>query len=96
MKKWWTMKILTYKCPKCKDRIYSRAHYDFISCSCESISLDGGHYDADIHQFVPERLIGNLEFSEWEKISKEIDIDVSENILYSDWNYGKDKYGIIR
>ena len=36
------MKVYTVKCPKCGDRIYSRARHDFRYCSCNYLFVDGG------------------------------------------------------
>ena len=95
MKRRLKMKILIYKCPKCGDKLYSRAHYDFRYCSCKHIALDGGHWNTDIQQFEPERLIGNLEWDEWNNISQIIEVKVTEKQLYDDWNHSIDKYGKI-
>lgn len=30
------------QCKKCLDIIYSKHHYDFVWCSCNSVGIDGG------------------------------------------------------
>lgn len=86
------MKIQTYKCVKCKDEIYSRAHYDFNSCECEHISVDGGHLDLETFIFTPERLIGGAISAQ----TRVVDVDVTEKQLYDDWNESKNEYGRIQ
>jgi hypothetical protein len=31
------------KCLKCGDVVESRSHWDFVTCSCGALSVDGGH-----------------------------------------------------
>ena len=84
------MKVNAIRCKKCGDIIYSRSRHDFHWCSCESCAIDGG--------FDYIKITGNP--SDWENIKVNILDDKSDNevkmILLDDWNYGKDKYGIIK
>ena len=81
------MKIAGYQCPKCGDIVYSRARHDMRYCSCGKMAVDGGFnytrmvYDPDIDDLDIKRI--------------EVDIDATSEILYSDWNKGIDKYGLI-
>ena len=78
------MEINAIKCKKCGDIIFSRARHDFHSCSCESIYIDGG--------FDYCRMAGaptNIE-------SCKIQLDITKEELFDDWNNGNDKYGLIK
>jgi hypothetical protein len=74
------MNIHAIKCLSCGDVIYSRARHDFYSCKCGEASIDGGF---DYMRIMAEK--------GYEPI--EIDIDVTEEDLYDDWNKGIDKFG---
>ena len=79
-------KVTAIKCPKCGDIIFSRALHDFHSCSCNTISIDGG--------FAYTRIL----FSTGIKKSPEpFDLEVEQTPmeLYEDWNFSKDKFGVI-
>jgi len=82
------MKIKVVRCNNCKDYIFSRAPHDFRSCSCGSISVDGGRYDIKDDMFSYERLIGNSDNFEggWRN-NWIIELDVTPKELYDDWNY---------
>jgi len=78
------MKISTYECPKCKDKIFSRAHHDWRECSCGEIFVDGGFEYIRVGYITePPPMI-------------EVEIDVTKKKLYDDWNNRTDKYGIIK
>ena len=79
------MKVYTVKCPKCGDRIYSRARHDFRYCSCNYLFVDGGFE----YTRIGAESLDNID-------AKEIDIDVTEKELYDDWNKNINKYGIIK
>lgn len=79
------VKVNCIQCPNCKDIIYSRAHYDFHTCSCKGIFIDGG--------FEYTR-IGGKYCNDIQLFTKFIQ-DATRQILYNDWNNRKDKYGII-
>lgn len=83
------MKVQVYRCKRCDDRIYSRAKYDLRSCSCGSLIVDGGHSDGI--NWVNERIMGEtIPKPEW------IVIDVTEPLLFDDWNMKRDKLGLIK
>lgn len=87
------MKIVIRPCTKCGEGIYSRAPYDYISCSCGAISVDGGELDLDSGIFGATRSIGKPEnFGKWYIM----DIDVTALELYDDWNKGENKYGRVK
>jgi hypothetical protein len=75
------MKIRAIRCPNCRDIIYSRALHDFRECSCKSIYIFGGLEIPTYGRGMPE---------------VELDLDVTRQELYDDWNEGKDKLGLIR
>ena len=76
------MKISAIRCnAECEDIIYSRATHDNMTCSCGHCSIDGG--------FDYNRVSGL--FSAF----VEIDVDVTKEKLYHDYNYSKDVYGRI-
>ena len=77
------MQIIANECPNCHDILYSRANHDFRTCGCGDTSVDGGPG------------IGRVVYKDKLPKSIEIDVDVTEQQLYDDWNYKKDKYGII-
>ena len=79
------MKIQAIKCKNCGDTVYSRALHDFRKCSCGYIGIDGG-FD-----------YGKIVFhnaNDFESI--EIEVDATKQDLYNDWNYGINKYGLIK
>ena len=85
------MKIRSVICPYCKDIIYSRAHYDFRSCGCGKTSVDGGNGDKDNWGY--ERVLYKPDAEVPESVQVEVDTTPQE--LYDDWNYSKNKLGII-
>lgn len=84
------MLVKGIRCKNCGDIIYSRAHHDFRWCSCEKCAIDGG--------FDYYRIIGDKD--DWElmeiDILKDKDHDEVLKILYDDWNFEKNKYGMIK
>ena len=77
------MKIIATECPNCFNILYSRAQHDFRTCGCGNTSVDGGQLKARVlYKDKPPKSI-------------EIDVDVTEQQLYDDWNNRKDKYGIV-
>lgn len=78
------MKINAYKCKECGDIIYSRARHDMRYCSCGNIFVDGGF----------DYFRGGAKISGPE--SADIDIDITKQELFDDWNNRTDKYGIIK
>jgi ribosomal protein L37AE/L43A len=79
------MKVQTVNCPKCGERIYSRARHDFRYCSCKYLFVDGG---TKYLRFGAK----DLE----DIVVMEVEIDVTEKELYDDWNKGTDKYGGVK
>lgn len=76
------MKISAIQCPLCHDTIYSRARHDFRYCSCKNVFVDGG-----------------LDYfrAGWDQKGEtiELEMEVTEQELYNDWNYRHDKFGVI-
>jgi len=83
-----SLTIHAIKCPKCEDIIFSRAGHDFHNCSCGTTAIDGG-FDYQRIALEPP-----FNFSELEHIV--LELDISKNVLYDDWNRRKNKYGIIK
>ena len=79
-----TIEVVAAICPKCLDRIYSRATHDYRQCSCGEIAIDGG--------------FDYLRLAYKEKSPETIKLNVlaTEKQLYDDWNLGKNKYGLIK
>lgn len=77
-------KITAIKCPKCRDTIFSRARHDFHWCSCGEIAVDGG--------------FDYLKISFKKEMPSQIALEVEETKkeLFDDWNFGKDKFGLIK
>ena len=78
------MKITARRCPNCKDVLYSRAQHDFRTCGCGDTSVDGGPG--------VERTIYKKEIPE----NVELDVNVTKDQLYDDWNNRINKYGIVK
>lgn len=76
-------------CPNCDDIIFSRAHHDYHSCTCGAISVDGGfdymHYGWHNH----------INFDEIIPVEIKFDEAITKQVLYDDWNFRKNKFGII-
>lgn len=82
------MIISTIECPVCHDIIWSRADYDFHSCTCGAVSIDGG--------FSYVRILW-----QGDKVSKppkpvEIDLPITKQEAYDDWNKKINKLGTIK
>ena len=77
--------VTTAQCPTCRDIIYSRANHDFRYCSCGEIFIDGGLE----YVRVGGKDLGAIEMGT-------LEIDATPKELYDDWNYRKDKYGIVK
>ena len=74
------------QCSVCNDIIYSRAGHDFRECSCGSCFVDGGR----------EYFRGGFDPEYDEPKSLKIKINTTQQKLFNDWNYGNDKYGLIK
>ncbi len=80
------IRVKCIQCPKCKDIIYSRARHDFHKCSCGRIHVDGG--------FDYLRYGWNNDIKQPKEIIKYIKATKSQ--LYDDWDYSRNKFGIIK
>ena len=78
------MVIKAYRCKKCEDVIFSRAKHDYRSCSCGAIAVNGG-----IEFF---RVTSRNQFPE----TVALDLDITKEELYADWNSRKDEFGWIK
>lgn len=77
------MKVSCIQCPKCGDIVFSRARHDFRSCSCHEIAVDGnGDYTKICFAIVKPKTF-------------ELKIKQTKQELFDDWNFGRDKFGII-
>ncbi len=83
------LKAVGIICPKCDDIIFSRAHHDYHSCTCEAISIDGG-FDYLRFSFANDIRIEDI-------IRAEIVFDesITKQLLYDDWNRRQGEFGII-
>jgi len=78
------IKVNAYVCPKCGDKVFSRAHHDYRNCTCGEIAVDGG--------FEYTRIA----FKDVSPQSIELEIDATKKDLYFDWNSTTDMFGIIK
>lgn len=77
-------RVRTITCPECKEEFYSRARHDFRYCSCQSTMVDGG--------FDYLRMGGK----DLSKIKTRLRyVKFTRQELYTDWNCGFDKLGVI-
>ena len=74
-------------CKSCKTVLFSRASHDYRSCTCGRISVDGG-FDYFRCCVTEQDIIEYLNVKLPKKITKKI--------LYNDWNYNIDKYGLYK
>ena len=86
------LEVPALKCPCCESVVFSRANHDFRSCPCGAVSVDAGFsgYGGRIAwdgARVPEMP---------ERFSLTLDEGVTQQVLYDDWNHGRNEYGIIR
>lgn len=79
--------VSALRCPKCGDVLFSRARHDYRSCTCGSLSVDGG-FDYQKISFNPEHISGVNSL-----LQIEVEIPLSKEELYKDWNYSIDKWG---
>ena len=80
--------VNTITCPKCHDTIYSRATHDFHKCSCGAIAIDGG--------FEYMRMSYAIDIVADDVKHGELELQLTKQELYNDWNKQTDKYGIIK
>lgn len=82
------MEVKAYICPGCGDKIYSRSRHDFRTCSCESMSVDGG--------FDYVKISLSPEFKFEDIMEEDIELgNITEKDLVEDYNSAKDCYGLI-
>lgn len=74
-------------CPQCKDFVFSRARHDMRSCTCKAIAVDGGREYLKV-SWDPSKT--HITPSTYRYITQ------SDAVLLRDWNFSKDKYGIIK
>jgi hypothetical protein len=70
-------------CKKCNFIVYSRALHDFRWCPCENVAIDGGR------EYV------RLAFKSNQFVQVRVHLSVLEQTLFDDWNWSKNKYGIV-
>jgi len=72
------------KCLSCGDVVYSRTRHDMRGCTCGDVAIDGGfdYKKVSYRKLSPESI--------------QIDIDVTKDELYHDWNKRVDKFGLIK
>lgn len=75
------------RCMSCKTVLFSRTRHDYRSCTCGSISVDGG-FDYFRYRADQQDLIQYLNIQLPKKITKKL--------LYNDWNHYKDRYGLYK
>ncbi len=77
-------KVSAIECPTCKDVIYSRARHDFHYCGCGEVAIDGGfeYVRISYKNVIPQTI--------------HITVNASKDDLYDDWNFRKDKFGVIK
>jgi len=77
------MKVQAFKCPKCSAVVFSRTRHDYRWCPCKTIAVDGG--------LDYSRVVYTESFPE----TVELNLDLTPDQLYDDWNKRTDKHGII-
>lgn len=96
------IRINGIKCLLCGDTLYSRTGHDFRFCSCGNIFVDGGPSlvgEKRSNESTP-RYGWHIESKTKQVV---VDLDISSVdlrhvsvILHEDWNYDKNKYGLIK
>ena len=81
------MTVRGFKCLMCGDTVISRAQHDFVTCYCGNVSVDGGQKT----DFFGVSIIDTNK-SEF----KHLELDITSDDLYNDYNTEKDKYNLIR
>jgi hypothetical protein len=79
------MKIHSIYCLSCKDLIYSRTRHDMRNCTCGSVAIDGGF---DYYK------VSYKEKTDFCHVT--IDIDVTKDQLFDDWNLNLNKFGVVK
>jgi len=72
------------KCLSCGDVVYSRARHDMRGCSCGDVAIDGGfdYKKVSYRKSCPESI--------------QLDVDVTKDELYHDWNNNVNNFGLIK
>ena len=78
------MKVITYQCPKCKQKVYARCTNDLHNCFCGSLSCHGNIQDSKVITDYSQVII------------TEEEIDATPNELSRDFYYNLGKYGTIK
>lgn len=78
-------KVTAIKCLNCGAVVFSRTTHDFRPCPCGSIAIDGGFDYTKVcyPPHIPAPKVFKLE------------VEQTPQELYDDWNYCRDKFGII-
>jgi len=75
------MKVYALQCNKCLDVIWSRARHDFRTCTCGSVSIDGG--------------FDYTKCSGLDSTPVDLNVDCTKDEAYDDWNKSIDELGCI-
>ncbi len=75
--------VVAIRCLVCRDVIYSRAPHDWHQCSCKAIFVDGG-------------FTGYVRIGGYHENLGAMKIRATQQELYDDWNYRRNKFGIIK
>jgi len=78
------IKVKAVICPECLYTIFSRARHDFRLCKCGIVAIDGGFDYVKIS--CPPSIVVKC---------TELNLRVSKQVLYDDWQYQINKYGLI-
>lgn len=72
------------KCLSCGDVVYSRTRHDMRGCTCGDVAIDGGfdYKKVSYRKSCPENI--------------QLDIDVTKDELYHDWNNNVNNFGLIK
>jgi len=96
--------ISARKCLLCGDAVYSRANYDYRSCYCGNVSVDGGSMLKDEFGKISGEVYGRIIVHDMSKSElTEIALDINTpnlkdalKIMYDDWNKNTNNYGLVR
>ena len=76
--------VQAVQCIRCGDVIFSRAQYDYHSCSCGETFIDGG------------RDYVRVGWKNLHPIGISLVLTQSNQVLYNDWNKRTDKFGTMK
>jgi hypothetical protein len=81
-------RVWTVTCPQCHLEIFSRARHDYRLCGCDNQTMvDGG--------FAGYVRYGGNRMMEIKESFRYRFVNATKVELYEDWNYGRNKFGII-